>query len=38
MCAGAAIVGQTLQPGLAGGDYGDFRHGENAVEQDQKQK
>jgi hypothetical protein len=38
MGAWAAVVGQSLQASLAGSDHGDFRHGENAVKQDEKQK
>jgi hypothetical protein len=36
--AGEAVVSQCPQARLARGNDGDFRHGENTVEQDQKKE
>ncbi len=33
---GAAIVGQALQTGLARGNDSDFRHGQNAIQENQE--
>jgi len=36
--AAPAFIGHVLQTGFAGGDHGNFRHGEKAVNQDQQQQ
>jgi len=38
VAARTAVIGQALQARLAGGNHGHFRHGEKAIQQDEKQE